>query len=60
MRNEDPTAGERIEADRERAGESGDGLAQAVDRHRDELGMPPEPADGEDVHDSAEGGPGES
>ena len=39
----------RIEADRERAGESGDDLARAVDRHRDELGMPPEPADGEDV-----------
>ncbi len=45
------TSNERIEADRERAGESGDDLAQAVDRHRDELDMPPEPADGEDGTD---------
>ncbi len=45
----EPTVAERIEADRDRGGESGDDLAQAVDRHRDELGMPPEPADGENV-----------
>jgi hypothetical protein len=43
------TAGERIEADRNRSGEAGDELARAVDRHRDELGMPAEPADGEDA-----------
>ena len=47
-------AGEHIEEHRERAGEAGDELAQAVGRHRDELGMPPEPADGEDVANSRE------
>ena len=51
------TADERIEADRERSGLAGDDLAQAVDRHRDELGMPAEPADGEDAagHSRADG-----
>ncbi|WP_375487302.1 CDGSH iron-sulfur domain-containing protein [uncultured Jatrophihabitans sp.] len=45
------TADERIEADRDRAGAAGDDLAAAVDRHRSELDMPAEPADGEDATD---------
>lgn len=49
MTNSRRTAEQRVEDDRERAGESGDELARAVDRHRDEVGMPSEPADGEDA-----------
>jgi hypothetical protein len=48
------SADDRIERHRERAGEAGDELARAVDRHRDELDMPAEPADGEDVDNSRE------